>query len=220
LVTGDPLTLKSELGALSPTLLTVPKPGKVWLGANVNTPVLLSLKPVSLGAPEPDANNKFRLPLGLDVLLPLGSACQRKFCDTAVPVVLLKADAVSVLGCEFFPPLAVAVPVAGKLRLPRTVALPFTSSVLAGVLVLMPIFAVLPDPDWNKTELPRVFPSGVHSGTKSRVPLPARLGSTRFAAVLELLGAVVPEDKLGGAASTKAEAGSPPIVCASAAFNA
>jgi hypothetical protein len=34
LVTGDPLTVKSELGALSPTLLTVAAPGNVCPGAN------------------------------------------------------------------------------------------------------------------------------------------------------------------------------------------
>ena len=39
LVTGEPLTVKSELGALRPTLLTVPAPGKVCPEMNVTLPV-------------------------------------------------------------------------------------------------------------------------------------------------------------------------------------
>ena len=49
-------------------------------------------------------------------------------------------------GWEFVPVVAVAVPVAGKLKLPLTVSPPFRSSVLTGVVVLMPILAVLPVP--------------------------------------------------------------------------
>jgi hypothetical protein len=41
----------------------------------------------------------------------------------------------------------VAVPVAGKARLPRIVPAPFTSSVVEGVVVLMPTFADVPLPD-------------------------------------------------------------------------
>jgi hypothetical protein len=52
--------------------------------------------------------------------------------------------------------LAVAVPIAGKLSVPRIVLVPFTSKVVAGAVVLTPIFAVLPVPDWNNTELPNV----------------------------------------------------------------
>ena len=43
--------------------------------------------------------------------------------------------------------VAVAVPVAGRLSVPRIVPEPLTSSVVAGVVVLMPIFAVVPVPD-------------------------------------------------------------------------
>ena len=62
-------------------------------------------------------------------------------------MVLLKADAARFSGCEFFPALAVAVPVAAKLNVPRTVVPPTTSRVVAGVVVLIPIFAVAPVPD-------------------------------------------------------------------------
>ncbi len=59
----------------------------------------------------------------------------------------MNAEAMNVVGCEFFPEVAVAVPVAGKLKLPRTVSAPFTSSVVDGVIVLMPTFAVALLPD-------------------------------------------------------------------------
>lgn len=62
-------------------------------------------------------------------------------------MLLLYADAVRFSGCEFLPAVAVAVPVAGKVRMPRTVLPPFMSSVVVGVAVLMPILAVLPVPD-------------------------------------------------------------------------
>ena len=63
------------------TLLTVPPllpPGKVCPGAKVNRPLLAIEKPVSAGVPPFDANNKLNRPEGLDELLPVGSACQRK----------------------------------------------------------------------------------------------------------------------------------------------
>jgi hypothetical protein len=78
--------------------------------------------------------------------LPTGSACQRKVPFTAFSVLLLNDDAVKLNGCEFLPAVAVAVPVAGSVSVPRTVSAPFTSSVTAGVVVLMPIFAVDPLP--------------------------------------------------------------------------
>src|SRR5580704_1401774 len=57
LVTGDPVTVKSEMEALSPTLFTVPEPvpGNVWPEAKVNRPLLLIRNPVSAGGlpPEP-----------------------------------------------------------------------------------------------------------------------------------------------------------------------
>ena len=86
-------------------------------------------------------------------MFPDASACQRKFCATAAFVLLLKADAVSVVGCELVPAVLVAVPVAGKLKLPRTVAAPLTSNVVAGVAVLSPTFALEPLPVWVRLEL-------------------------------------------------------------------
>src|SRR5579863_1085513 len=74
-VTGEPLTVKSETGALSPTLVTVPVPGKVWVGANVNTPVLLSFNPISVGWLGSVPYSRFSVALGDVVLLPTGSAC-------------------------------------------------------------------------------------------------------------------------------------------------
>ncbi len=148
-VTGDPLTVKSADGADSPTLFTVPGPvpGNVCPTAKVKMPLLLIFSPVSAGALVPEPNSRFKVPDGLAVLFPAGSACQRKCSLTAAPVPLLNAEAVNVVGCEFFPAVAVAALVAGILRLPRTVSLPFTSSVAPGVVVLMPTLAVLPVPD-------------------------------------------------------------------------
>src|SRR5215831_19559950 len=127
--------------------------------------------PVSAGGLFPELNNKFRVPLGVLVLLPVGSACQRKFWLTALLVPLLNEDAVCRNCCEFLPLVAVAVPFEGRLSSPRIVPPPFTSSVLAGVVVFTPIFAALPLPTWNTTELPSVLPSGVQRGTKLTVPL-------------------------------------------------
>src|SRR5580698_426356 len=75
-VTGDPLTVKSELGALNPTLVTVPPPpGNVCPGANVKMPALLNFNPVSVGFAGSVPYNKFSVAPGLVVLLPTGSAC-------------------------------------------------------------------------------------------------------------------------------------------------
>jgi hypothetical protein len=56
-VTGEPLTVKSDAGADSPTLFTVPAPvpGNVCPVAKVMSPLLLIFKPVSAGlaVPEP-----------------------------------------------------------------------------------------------------------------------------------------------------------------------
>jgi hypothetical protein len=60
---------------------------------------------------------------------------------------LLNTEATIKSACEFFPPVDVAVPVEGKLKVPRTVAAPLTSSVDPGVVVPMPTFAVAPVPD-------------------------------------------------------------------------
>ena len=94
------------------------------------------------------------------------------------------------------------------------------SRALAGVVVLIPILAVGEVPDWNMAELPNVFPSGVHNGTKSTVPLPARFKGVEYAVELARLGADVASVELGAAASTKAEGGNPPMVAASPAFSA
>src|SRR5260370_32959534 len=107
------------------------------------------LSPVSAGALVPQPNSRFKVPDGLAVLFPAGSACQRKCSLTAAPVPLLNAEAVNVVGCEFFPAGAVAALGAGILRLPRTVSLPFTSGVAPGGLVLMPTLCVLPLSDCN-----------------------------------------------------------------------
>jgi hypothetical protein len=147
-VTGEPLTVKSLAGAVSPTLFTVPGPvpGNVCPAGNVICPLLPSFSPVSAGVFDPAAYSRFKVPAVRLVLFPTGSACQRKFCGTAAPTALLYTEAVNVSGCEFFPAVAVAAPVAGKLKFPRTVPPPFTSSVLAGFVVLIPTFAVEPLP--------------------------------------------------------------------------
>jgi hypothetical protein len=52
-VTGEPLTLKSDAGAVRAMLLTVPVPGNACPDANVNRPVESIFNPVSLGAVVP-----------------------------------------------------------------------------------------------------------------------------------------------------------------------
>src|SRR5271170_6037240 len=103
--------------------------------------------PVSDGRVAPCPNSRFRLPDGEPVLLPAASACHSNVSLTGVLMVLLTAEACRLTGCEFFPAAAVAVPVVGKLSVPRMVAPPFTSRVEAGDVVPMPIFAELPEPD-------------------------------------------------------------------------
>src|SRR5450432_2416823 len=66
---------------------------------------------------------------------------------------LLNEEAVKFKGWEFLPTVEVAVPVVGRTRDPRTVAPPLTSKVEVGVVVLIPMRAVVPLPDWNTTEL-------------------------------------------------------------------
>src|SRR5580704_3654938 len=99
LVTGDPPTVKSDDGALSPTLVTEPPPdGNVCPAANVISPLLEIESPVSVGVAVPDANSRSNLPNGVVLLFPTGSACQRKVSFTAFAVLLLKADAVKFMG--------------------------------------------------------------------------------------------------------------------------
>src|ERR1700689_5192358 len=79
LVTGEPLTVKSDVGALNPTLVTEPPPdGNVWPVANVISPLFEIESPVSAGAAVPDPNSRLNLPDGVVLLLPTGSACQRR----------------------------------------------------------------------------------------------------------------------------------------------
>ena len=95
----------------------------------------------------PDAYSKFKDPLAVAVSLPAGSALSSNVCGTAVLVPLLNTEAPNCKGWESSPAVAVAVPMAGKANVPRTVPAPSTSSVVAGAVVLMPILAVLPVPD-------------------------------------------------------------------------
>src|SRR6516164_6046613 len=102
--------------------------------------------PVSAGVLVPEANNKLSLPDGLEVLLPVGSACRLKVWFAAALVLLLNEEARRLAGCEFFPVEDVADPVAGRVKVPRTVPAPLTSSVEAGVVVFKPTLAELPVP--------------------------------------------------------------------------
>ena len=60
---------------------------------------------------------------------------------------------------------------AGRLKGPRTVAAPFTSSAATGVLVLIPILAVVPLPVCVTAEGPRLLLS-VHLASVPAVPEP------------------------------------------------
>jgi len=77
-VTGEPLMAKSDEGALNPTLVTVPVPGKDCPLANAIRPLLPIRNPVSPAAFEPDPNNKLSVALGVFVLFAKGSACYWK----------------------------------------------------------------------------------------------------------------------------------------------
>src|SRR5215467_2650616 len=97
------------------------------------------------------------------------------------------------------------------------------SKVAPGAVVLMPIFAEVPVPDWNNTEFP-MFEAEVHRGTKFVVPDPVTVPAGGALVVEFVVPAVDEEvgsdiDELG-VASTKAEGGNPPMVSASAAFRA
>src|SRR5258708_7019228 len=94
-VTGDPLTVKSDDGALSPILFTVPTlEGNVCPDANVIAPLFEIDNPVSAGTAVPDPNSRFNLPNGVALSFPVGSACQRKVSFTAAFVLLLNDEAV------------------------------------------------------------------------------------------------------------------------------
>src|SRR5580700_8975587 len=133
----------------------------------------------------------------------------------ALLVPLLNDDPCSEKGWELNPPPAVAVSVLGSCNGPRAITLPLTSRVAAGVVVLIPTVAVLPEPDWNSAELPSIE-LAVQRGMKSVVPEPTTPAVVPASPEPLPLGLPGPGDP--GAASTKAEAGSPLMVCASPAF--
>lgn len=120
--------------------------GNVWPAANVICPLEAIDSPVSAVFDEPDPKSKFSVPDGLAVSLPAGSDCHWNVSFVADLEVLLKAEAVKVTGSEVLPAVAVAVPVEGSASVPLTVLPPFTSRVVAGVVVPMPTFAVAPVP--------------------------------------------------------------------------
>ncbi len=84
----------------------------------------LSFSPVSAGVAIPWPNSRFNVPEALAVLLPVASAFHWNVWFTAVLVPLLNDEATKFSACEFLPPVAVAVPVAGKLNVPRAVVVP------------------------------------------------------------------------------------------------
>ena len=94
------------------------------------TPLLAMESPVSAGVPVPDANNKLSLLEGLEVLLPVGSACRLKVWFAAALVLLLNEEARRLAGCEFLPPVEAAVPVAGNCSVPFTFTVPRTSEMV------------------------------------------------------------------------------------------
>ena len=89
-------------------------PGNVWPDAKLMAPFAPIESPVGAGAPDPDPKSRFREPDGLALLLPTGSAYQRKCWLTAAPVPLLNAEPSKSKGCELNPFVAVAVPVEGS----------------------------------------------------------------------------------------------------------
>jgi hypothetical protein len=176
--------------------------------------------PVSVAFAVPDPNNRFNVAVGEVVSFPAGSACQLKNSLTAAEVELLKLEAARLKGCELAPAVAVAAAVAGRVSAPRIVPAPFTSRVELGVMVFKPTFAVVPEPDWKSIELPSAL-ALVQRGRKFVVPVPVTAacgdGPVISADVDASAAAGLVAD---GAASTKAEAGLPPSVSASAAFKA
>src|SRR6266853_2016340 len=220
-VTGDPLTLKSDAGAARATLVTVPlpDPGKVWPLANVKSPLLLSFNPVSVGAAVPEPNSRLSVPDGVAVLLPTGSACQRKVSFTAAFVLLLNDEATRLRGCEFLPAVAFAVPVAGRPSAPRKMPLPVTSSVAAGAVLPMPTLVPL-----SKTSELAMSAAASNLASLFTVPPAVVTGVVPVAsgcAVAPWLAPLIVVVRLAAAAaSMKAEGGSPPSVCASAAWSA
>src|SRR5260370_17549168 len=92
-VTGDPLTVKSDDGALSPILFTVPTlEGNVCPDANVIAPLFEIDNPVSAGTAVPDPNTRFNLPNAAALLFPVGPASHRKLPFTPPFFLLLTAQ--------------------------------------------------------------------------------------------------------------------------------
>src|SRR5215469_12581922 len=125
----------------------------------------------------------------------------------------------------FFPAVAVAVPFAGKDKVPRTFAVPLTSKVAVGVVMFTPIFAVAPIPVWARAEF-WMLVAVVNSGRTFTVPpLVVTLDVTGGASLAAFVtddefALAVPDPGLTLPASMNADAGRPPSVCASAAFKA
>lgn len=139
-------------------------------------------------------------------------------------LLLLNDDAAKLAGWELLPAAALATPVAGRLNVPitdsvpRIVAPPLTSSVVAGEVVPMPILTVAPLPLWLMPEF-SMSVAVLHSGMEFTVP-PEVVTPEVVRGVPVLEAALEDEATLVRVAKTKADGGNPPIVSASAAFNA
>ena len=136
-------------------------------------------------------------------------------------VLLLNTDAPTFNGWEFEPLAAVATAMPGRLSAPRMVPAPFTSSVVVGVVVLMPILAVAPVPVCETTELMMSLVVS-HRGRKFNVPNPviAALGVADEGVEVVVVVEVEFWPTLTEFASKKAEGGNPPRVSESPAFSA
>ena len=176
--------------------------------------------PVSAGAAVPDPYRRFSVPDAVDLSLFTGSACNWNFWATALAVPLLYTDAIIKSGCELYPLVEVAVPVAGRVSVPPTFSAPFTSRVTAGVVVPMPIFAVEPLPVCVIVEL-WMLVAVVHNGREFTVPpvvVTFDVTNGESEAELEAAPLATPVSLLTGKAMTNADGGNPPTVSASAAF--
>ncbi len=153
------------------------------------------------------------------MLFAAGSASQRNVWFTAVLLVLLNDDAVRFSPCEGLPPAAVAVPVAGRLSVPRMVPAPLTSS---GGGWCRRVDADLARGPTARLKYRRIDDGRCSAEDRQIVEGPAGGGHVgrgrRWTVAVVLLD--VDEPMTSGPASTKAEGGSPPMVSASPAFNA
>ena len=156
------------------------------------------------------------MPAGLAVSLPAGSACQRKCCVIDALVLLLKDAASRSNGLEVAPAVAVAALLAFMVKVLRSMAVPFTSSVAAGVVV--PIPTLPPD---SKMAEGSIAHAAVNLATWFALAVPSLVtavqalsGETSRAA-----SGFAPET-IAAVARRNAEGGSPPRVSASPAFKA